>query len=199
MRVRQKVKNVLRGMLQTWGTPEVKRSLWNKEFSEGRWDFIDNTPGDPVYGYIEKYCRNGSILDLGCGSGNTGNELAVGSYQRYTGVDVSDVAVEKAMRRTARNGRSQKNSYFQSDISSFTPKHEYDVTLFRECIFYIPRIKLGAILDKYAKYLKPDGVFVVRMEDRYAYADIVDLVEKNYRILERYVPSACKTIVMVFR
>src|SRR5262245_27253842 len=62
MRVRQKVKNVLRGILQTWGTPEVKRSLWNKEFSEGRWDFIDNTPGDPVYGYIEKYCRNGSIL-----------------------------------------------------------------------------------------------------------------------------------------
>jgi SAM-dependent methyltransferase len=53
----------------------MKRRLWNREFANGRWNFIENTSGDLIYGYIEKYCRGGSILDLGCGSGNTDCEL----------------------------------------------------------------------------------------------------------------------------
>src|SRR5438034_3412379 len=125
-----KFQNVIRALLQEWGSARVKKNLWNREFSQGRWDYIDSTPEDCVYFYVEKYCEGGSILDLGCGSGNTGNELDGSKYQDYTGVDVSDVAIQKAMDRTKRVGRCDKNHYFQSDIYTYLPKKKYAVILF---------------------------------------------------------------------
>lgn len=139
--------------------------LWNREFSEGRWNFIEKTPGDVVYAYVEKYCRHGSILDLGCGSGNTGCELDRDSYEDYVGVDISDVAVQKAKRRSKRSGRWQKNSYFQGDIAAFRPKKQVDVILFRESIYYIPRSRISAVLERYAGYLKAGGVEIVRWHE----------------------------------
>src|SRR5262245_18919549 len=95
----RKVRNIVRGFLQAYGTTKVKRHLWNTEFSRGRWDCLDRTPCDCIYPYIEKYANNGSILDLGCGSGSTGSELDAIIYRYFIGVDISDVAIEKARRR----------------------------------------------------------------------------------------------------
>ena len=100
-----KFQNVIRALLQEWGSARVKKNLWNREFSQGRWDYIDSTPEDCVYYYIEKYCRGGSILDLGCGSGNTGNELSCDRYGIYTGIDISDVAIQKAITRSRASRR----------------------------------------------------------------------------------------------
>src|SRR5437870_1451228 len=96
----QKIRNVSRGLVQLYGTERMKRVLWNSEFSGGRWSCLDNTTGDCLYPYVEKYARNGNILDLGCGSGNTGVELDPAAYRHYTGVDISDAAVEQAKKRT---------------------------------------------------------------------------------------------------
>src|ERR1700674_5764890 len=93
MYLAQRVRNVSRGLLQRYGTESMKRALWNSEFMGGRWNCLDDTSGDCVYPYVEKYARNGSILDLGCGSGNTGIELDVTAYQQYVGVDISDAAI----------------------------------------------------------------------------------------------------------
>jgi SAM-dependent methyltransferase len=196
----EKVRNILRGLLQTHGTETVKRSLWNKEFKEGRWSSLENTLGDCLYPYIEKYARNGTILDLGCGSGNTGNELDANAYRQYTGVDISDVAIEKARRRTEENRRTDKNNYFQSDILSFVPTQQYDVILLREAIYYVPRAQIGRLLDRYSKYLKVGGVFIVRMwnttgKDK----TIVDTIESNAEVLEKYLSDQTTTAVIVLR
>src|SRR5262245_51888912 len=99
MHLAQRTHNIVRGLLQRYGTSAVKRRMWNSEFSGGRWDQFDSTPNDCVYPYVERHAENGSVLDLGCGAGNTGHELLASSYQFYTGVDISDAAVEKARRR----------------------------------------------------------------------------------------------------
>jgi predicted TPR repeat methyltransferase len=77
---------------------------------------------DYVYPHVERYAKNGSILGLGCGPGAVGNELNAAAYHFYTGVDISDVAIEKTRIRTAQNRRTEKNEYFQSDILSYIPK-----------------------------------------------------------------------------
>ena len=41
-----------------------------------------------------------SVADLGCGPGNTANELAETAYRNYIGVDISEEALAKAARRT---------------------------------------------------------------------------------------------------
>src|ERR1700761_5925657 len=95
-KVRNKIRNFVRGRVQKWGSAQQKQKLWDEEFANGRWDFIENTSGDVIYQYLEKYCRKGSLLDLGCGSGNTGCELSADAYSEYLGVVISEVALEKA-------------------------------------------------------------------------------------------------------
>ena len=103
----RRVWNVSRGLLQTKAPNDIKRWLWNREFAGGRWDCLKSTPGDPIYAYLQRYARRRDILDLGCGSGSTGNELAGSAYARYVGVDISDVAIEQAISRSVETGRSE--------------------------------------------------------------------------------------------
>ena len=195
-----RVQNILRGLLQAYGTKNVKRYLWNIEFSQGRWDCLDRTPLDCVYPYVEKYANGGSILDLGCGSGSTGNELDATTYRHYMGVDISDVAIEKARRRTEENGRAHQNRYAQSDVFSYVPTQQYDVILFRDSIYYIPWGKIKTMLDRYSKYLKEGGVFIVRMwngSDKYN--TIADTIEDNFEVVEKYLSDQPKAVVIIFR
>lgn len=193
-----KIKNALRGATQRWGSARMKRQLWNREFANGRWDFLDNTSGDVIYGYVEKYCRNGSVLDLGCGSGNTGCELDSKKYGDYTGVDISTVAVAKATQRSAAAQRDKINRYFQSDIAAYHPSQQFDVILFRESIYYIPKVKIKSVLDHYAGFLKPDGVFIIRWHDREQGEMILELLGTDYELTEQPAPSPTGPLVVVF-
>jgi SAM-dependent methyltransferase len=196
----QRFRNRVRGLLLARGPKRIKRSLWNAEFARGRWDNLAQTHGDCLYPYLEQYGSDGSILDLGCGSGNTGNELAANAYHDYTGVDISDVAIETARKRAKENGRTETNRYIQWDISSYEPAQLFDVILFRDSIYYIGGPKLNGILDRYSKYLKPGGVFIVRLwSGRGKYKGIVDFIEGNYEIVERAVSGPSETVVLVFR
>jgi SAM-dependent methyltransferase len=200
MLLTRKVANRLRGLLQVSGSTPIKSRLWDREFSRGRWDFLEETPDDCVYRYIEKYARKGRILDLGCGSGSTGNELDASQYQEYVGVDVSGVAIERARRRTEENLRAPKNRYVQSDIVSYVPAQDFDVILFRDSIYYVSRAHIAAMLHRFSRHLSPGGVFIVRMSNgTEEYRPIADTIEHSFSVVERYVPEQSKTLVVVFR
>lgn len=199
MNVVRKVRNVLRGLVQRYGPAKLKQYLWNHEFATGHWMCLENTAGDYIYPHLEKWARQGSILDLGCGPGNTGNELKDSAYRSYIGVDISDVAVEKARARSGENNRSAKNSYFQSDIYSYVPPKQFDVVLFGDSLYYIPPPKIAGMLDRYAAYISKDGVFMARMYDmRGKFKIIIDIIEENFEVLEKHVYDS-QVCVIVFR
>jgi 2-polyprenyl-6-hydroxyphenyl methylase/3-demethylubiquinone-9 3-methyltransferase len=185
-------------ILKRWGNTSTKKSIWDEEFSSGQWDYLDHTGDDPIYAYLEKYSNNGSILDLGCGSGNTGNEMLVSKYGSYTGVDISESAIEKAFNRSKKNRRQDKNEYVCADISLYAPKKRYNVILFRESIFYIPKFKIKGVLGRYSDYLMENGVFIVRMCDRKKYKSIVRLIEKHYHVVDQS-PAGDANIILVFK
>jgi SAM-dependent methyltransferase len=198
--VARKVRNVLRRLVQGHGTVGMKRHLWNAEFARGRWDCLDTTPGDCIYPYVEQHANGGSILDLGCGSGSTGNELDATRYRHFVGVDISDVAVEKARRRTEASGRAGKNHYVQSDVLDYVPGRLFDVILFRDSIYYVPLPSIRTMLERYAKYLEERGVFIVRMADGSdAYGKVVDTIEAGFAVVEKYAFDQPKALVIVFR
>ena len=194
-----KCKNVFRRILQSWGSAWMKRIMWNKEFSEGRWDSLAETPGDCIYRYVEKYSQDGNILDLGCGSGNTGNELDCDAYQSYTGVDISDVAIQKASTRSELSGRSTKNRYYQSDIMTYAPQGAYRVILFREILNYVPHINISGMLQRYQKYLDGRGVFIIRLYDPQKYKAVLEIIRANFHVLEEFLPEDLSAVVVVFR
>jgi SAM-dependent methyltransferase len=152
-----------------------------------------------VYPYVERYSNQGSILDLGGGSGSTGNELAVNTYRDYTGVDISAVAIEKAKIRSKENQRTEKNSYLQSDIFSYTPTKHFDVILFRESIYYVPRAQVKPMLDRYSCYLETRGVFIIRMIGGSEYGEIVDTISTHFAVVEKHVSDNPQALVLVFR
>jgi SAM-dependent methyltransferase len=199
MQLTRKLRNLSRALLQRYGTKTIKTYLWNSEFSRGCWGCLDSTPGDCIYSVLEKYAGKGSILDLGCGSGSTGNELTP-TYAHYTGVDISDVALKTARKRSADNRRGEKNRYVHSDIVDYVPTQSFDVILFRDSIYYVERGRIKSMLDRYARYLNPDGVFIVRLAGVLEQSRrLLDIIERSFEVVERQLFDEPAAVVVVFR
>jgi len=199
----------VRGFLLSYGPSTIKKRFWDKEYSEEKWAFAYNTVGDCVYEHLERYIANGSILDIGCGSGNTATETAP-TYRSYLGVDISEAALAKARKRSEECGRGDKNRFECGDFLTYVPTGQYDVILFRESMYHVPLGKVKATLDRYSVYLKDGGVFVVRLfassseradgKDKQRPAAMLSIMESEFDVLEkeRYeVPG--RPTVMVFR
>jgi SAM-dependent methyltransferase len=207
MYIVERSRRFMEGLLKSYGPTNIKRLIWNKEFSHGKWDFIDNTAGDCVYAPLEKYARNGSILDLGCGPGNTANELKADAYGTYLGVDISEACLAKAARRTEETGRTAKNRFEQADFISYVPTRKFDVILFRESMYHVPLGKVKATLDRYSKYLNDGGVFVVRIDTstgdsgktKYRPKAMVDVMASEFDVVENLQLGKAKTTVIIFR
>jgi len=201
--------NFVVAALKSYGPSGLKKILWDKEFSGTKWDFIDNTVGDCVYPNLEKYAKNGSILDLGCGPGNTANELAATAYESYIGVDISEAALEKARKRTMANGRESKNAFFRGDFIKYEPNQKFNVILFRESMYHVPMGKIKDTLDHYARFLRNDGVFIVRMgtsdsisggKDKPRPAAMVRIMENEFDVVEKRIyKGVSRPTVLVLR
>ncbi|GAX61217.1 trans-aconitate methyltransferase [Candidatus Scalindua japonica] len=199
------VRRAFHVILKRIGGGKARKYVWDQEYSNGNWDFLETdektASGDIIYTFLNKYSKNGDILDLGCGSGDTALHLHTDIYKRYTGVDVSEIAVQKAIQRCSIRD-IQKHSiceFITSDILSYVPTMEYGVILFRESLNYINRSKIKGTLDRYANYLQKNGVFIVRMYDRCKEDSIIKLIEKNYTIVEEYLAdNNTTTIILVF-
>ena len=78
------------------------------------------------------------------------------------------------------------------------PATTYDLILFRESIFYIAVHRIRKVLDHYSKFLKNEGVIVVRMHDREKYEKIVELIVKHFNIIDQYNVPGSTGIILVF-
>jgi len=207
MRVVNRTLGKVRSFLLSYGPTRVKRVFWDKEFAEGKWNFIDNTVGDCVYEPLERHAAKGDILDLGCGPGNTANELSGSAYSTYVGVDISEEALIKARRRTTECGRTAKNLFERGDFLTYTPLQKFDVILFRESMYHVPMGKVKTVLDRFAPYLKDGGVFVVRMflGDRKTGAvkkrpmAMMKILEEEFEVIEKGQYGHETAAVVVFR
>lgn len=196
-----------RGLLKRYGPSNLKKILWDREFTGDHWDFIDSTVGDCVYPYLERNIDNGSILDLGCGPGNTATELADTAYQLYLGVDISEAALNKATRRSQEDGRATKNRFAQADFVDYVPTRKFNVILFRESMYHVPLGKVKSTLDRYAKYLTDGGVFIVRLKTMGSHDNrmkprpktMLDIIAREYDVLERGEHGDLGSTVIVFR
>jgi SAM-dependent methyltransferase len=167
-----------------WGNQSAKQSAWDSEYSSGKWSYTRSSNNkeadDPIYGCLEKHGAGGSILDLGCGGGMTALEMK-NNFGEYLGVDVSEVAVEKARSVLSKEAdRAEKIQFMVSDIFTFEPPHGFSVILFRESIYYVPHRQIKGMLERYMAHLLPGGVLIVRLCDGLRYKGIVKVLEKEF-------------------
>lgn len=198
------IKKVLYATLKRFGSTQVKQRIWDKEFAAGKWNYLDDRNAelfrhrDVVLDVIDRYSEGQDILDLGCGTGRTGLEIA-DIYKSYVGVDISAIAVKTANGLVEQGGtRTHKNRYLVSDISSFVPDRKFSVILFRESLYYFSFHVIQRILRHYAGFVAPQGVIIVRLHSREKYRRIIEYVEENYRVIEHRQQEGGCGIVIVF-
>jgi SAM-dependent methyltransferase len=195
------IQQVVNAFAKRWGSAAARKRAWDSEYATGKWTYERNGPNneaqEPIYRYLAKYGAGGSILDLGCGSGMTALEMT-NNFDRYVGVDVSELATEKARGLlAAESDRSGKVSFHASDIFTFEPARTFSLMLFRESIYYVPVRRIEPMLRRYASHLDENGVFIVRLCDRQKYQSIVGILESNFAVLEKYLPEDSTLVILI--
>lgn len=164
----------------------LKSAAWDQEFKGGDWD--KDTSSDPIYPVLARY--HGSMLELGCGSGNTPLEAPRAAY---TGVDISPEAISRAR---ARNRGFVQHGFTVSSMENYQPGHWYDVILFRESIYYAEH--LPELLTRLSRCLEPGGVFIARICDRKRHESQIAEIVFNWDVKEE-IPLATGGIILVFK
>jgi len=121
---------------------------------------------EEIYWGIQQYLKNclknePKILEVGCGFGYLTYALAIAGYD-VVGLDISQVAVDKAKRRYG-------NKYICSDVQDYASKvgPQYDVIILTEVIEHIPDVK--SFLASLDLLLSPQGEIVLTTPNRSCY------------------------------
>jgi len=182
MDILRRAQNSLRGLLHRYASEGVKRWMWNREYAAGRWVCLDSMSDDCIISHINAEARGGQILDMGCGPGTIGEAIDPSAYGEYLGVDISDVAIEKAR---CKSNRSQ-NRYVQGDMLTFQPPHAFDLIVFGDSLYYCSPSSALETLRRYSQFLSQSGMFIMRS---WVVGDhtrvIVGLIESEFAVTSK--------------
>jgi 2-polyprenyl-3-methyl-5-hydroxy-6-metoxy-1,4-benzoquinol methylase len=120
-----------------------------------------------------------SVLDVGC-AGATLAEWLGPEIKHYCGVDISEVAIERAREVLAQSPRRELEWKAEtSSVEEFKPDRSFDVIVFNEVLYYLPLAKLGAILQAYTRFLTPRGLIVISLKNHELCRCVQAVVEKE--------------------
>lgn len=137
---------------------EDVQEKFDREFASGKWSYLASSAREvprygAVSGYVECACPEGQgILDLGCGEGVLFRYLPERHRQGYVGVDVSDVALNKARKENIKE-------LYCSPMEKFIPPRQFGVIIFNEVLFYT-LVPLDVVAH-YRPYLTEDGCVIL--------------------------------------
>jgi len=176
-----------------FGTSPLRRRSFDEYYKSGRWDCLDVDHSEEMVRLVEKYARGGRILDMGCGTGILASRLADDSYEYYRGIDASSEAIDRARKRA-----SKKIGFEVGDIQNYRCDESFDVIVFEDSLYYVPFFR-RRLLKRYARRLRPDGVFVVTVAHPERFARMIRMIRRNFEMLEDRVSPKGKRAYLVFR
>lgn len=141
------------------------KAAWDAAYAKGTWDQLTATLEVAHYATIAGYLHyflhaSDAVLDLGCGEGLLVEYMAPSFYQRYTGIDISDVALAKAR---ARHASRATLDFRCSPIERYSvpPDLKYGAIVFNEVLYYL-HDPIGTV-TRLSASLGPSGLVIVSM------------------------------------
>lgn len=139
---------------------EFPKKQWDREYEAGKWSYLGTLAEFSRFavmaGYVRSFNRNAEILEVGCGTGVFFPYLRDVGFDRYRGIDLSEVAIETARRHARPNA-----SFAAADGRSYSDGTYYDFIVFNEVLYYFD--DCIEVMEHYRRALKPDGRFIISM------------------------------------
>lgn len=152
-----------------------------------------HSPESQTVRVVEKYAKKGSILDLGCGTGALASDLNPDCFESYLGVDASEAAIGIAQKRSTR-----KINFEIGDLQHYKCKGKYDLIVFEESLYYVPFFR-QRLLRRYARYLRPGGLFIVTVAHPDQFKGMIKMIRKNFHIIEdKFTSPSGGRLLLVF-
>ena len=180
-------------LLTRFGGSILRRHSFNHKYHSGDWEVLDREHTRTVVEFVDNYLRGGDILDMGCGPAHLAQALGLDRFSSYTGIDVSDVALQMAAKRT-----NNKVSLQLAEMENAVINKRYDVILFEESLYFLPFFKCRTILHQYTQYLKRNGVFIVTIIDVKRFQKLINLIHSEFAVKEESIIDERGRYLVVF-
>lgn len=178
----------IRTVARHMGLTRIVKLVMNYEYRLSKEKVELSTRKRPIIcDFIEKYLRNGVILDLGCGRGIIAHYLDPERYSKYIGVDISEEAIRYCRELEDFENdttRSRKWDFQVGDIKDFDVDAEMDIILFRNSLDYINLNQIKLTLSRLINRLKNEGVFIVVLPRKRRSKIIYEIIRKKYCVAE---------------
>ncbi len=142
------------------GPYRYDKQQWENEFASGGWDFlvgpVERHRNAVLAGCIDSYAPQGSILEVGCGTGALHQAVRLHRHQSYLGVDVSETAIARA-----KETQDDRSSFLVAPAETFEPEARFDAIVFAETLYYLADPAGQAV--RYSNFLTPQGYLFVSM------------------------------------
>lgn len=146
------------------------KAAWDEQYASGGWDFLNGVAElghySVIVGYAAWFRPGGAVLDVGCGAGVLHDRFLSVGYDTYTGVDISEVAIDGLRRRDLPG-----TSFVAIDAEEFDPQRTFDVVVFNESITYFTD-PIGQF-ERYLGFVGSEGIAIVSCHVQSARAQAV--------------------------
>ncbi len=111
---------------------------------------------EDFFEYIEKHCKDKSLLDYGCGIGNAARKVVNFHPKKITGIDISDVSIKKAIDNS--KNLDQRIDYMVDNCENSNFKSETFDMVYGSGILH--HLNMKKCLEEIHRLLKKDGELV---------------------------------------
>jgi len=183
--LKQTMPNIISAIKHQWNTRIVsaRKRMWDKLYASG-FGYQLSLPGEQEHNqalvdFMVSANKNTTILDVGCGEGLLLDYLGRWGYQKYLGIDISDVALRNASKRA-----NSKTSFVSGLAESFVPNGQFDSIIFDECLYCFADPM--QVIRRYERYLTPDGVMLVSLFTKTERIKLIATeISKGFRVMRR--------------
>lgn len=119
-------------------------------------DDLPDEYADWIAALVDRLPMGARILDLGCGCGVPVTRMLSEAGYSVTGVDVSDVQLQRA------RGNAPAAKFIQADMTSLElPSQSFDAIICLYAIIHVPLVRQPQFLADVARWLVPGGVLLM--------------------------------------
>ena len=158
--------------------PTLRRWSFDEKFRTGQWNFSGEASRE-LANAVERYVEGGDILMLGCGTAAITHALKPDCFNSFLGVDLSKEAIARA-----NLGSSDKIRFEHGDMLRFKTDQKFNVILFSESLYYLKPWQRQPMLRRSTSMLRSRGHIIVTISQPSRFAGVLQMIRRDFSIIE---------------